>query len=93
MQESINFEIKIENKLCTFIVLHRFLSQSQDSFESFIDNLELNIDVISANNPYFTVILSDFNAKLSTQCRLDKSVYEGSRTDGLVSNDGLQLIN
>ena len=69
-------------------------SQSQDTFESFIDNLELNIDAIVAKDPYLIDILCDFNAKLSTWCRSDKSTYEGSRIDGLVSNYGLQqLIN
>ena len=94
LQECINFEIKIENKLCNFIVLYRSPSQSQDTFESFIDNLELNIDAIVAKDPYLIDILCDFNAKLSTWCRSDKSTYEGSRIDGLVSNYGLQqLIN
>ena len=94
LQECINFEIKIENKLCNFIVLYRSPSQSQDTFESFIDNLELNIDAIAAKNPYLIGILGDFNDKLSTWCRSDKSTYEGSRIDGLVSNYSLQqLIN
>ena len=66
LQECINFEIKIGNKLCNFIVLYRSPSQSQDTFESFIDNLELNIDAIAAKNPYLIGILGDFNAKLST---------------------------
>ena len=39
-------------------------------------------------------VLGDFNAKLSTWCWSHKSTYESSRTDGLVSNYGLQqLIN
>ena len=66
LHECINFEIKIENKVCNFIVLYRLPSQSQDAFESFIDNLELNTDVITAKNPYLIGILGDFNAKLST---------------------------
>ena len=66
LQECINFEIKIKNKICNFIVLYRSPSQSQDTFESFIDNLELNIDAIAAKNPYLIGILGDFNAKLST---------------------------
>ena len=38
--------------------------------------------------------MGDLNAKLTTWCRSDKSIYEGSRIDGLVSNYGLQqLIN
>ena len=69
-------------------------SQSQDTFESFVSNLELNTDAIAAKNPYLISILGDFNAKLSTWYRSDKSTYEGSRIDGLVSNYGLQqLIN
>ena len=66
LQECINFEIKIENKFFNFIVLYRLPSQSQDTFESFINNLELNTDAIAAKNPYLISILGDFNAKLST---------------------------
>ena len=94
LKECITLEINTENKLCNVIVLYRTSSQSQDTFESFIDNLELNIDTIATKNPYLIGILGDFNAKLSTWCRSDKSNYEGSRIDGLVSNYGLQqLIN
>ena len=94
LQECITLEINTENKLCNVIVLYRTSSQSQDTFESFIVNLELNIDTIAAKNPYLIGILGDFDAKLSTWCRSDKSNYEGSRIDGLVSNYGLQqLIN
>ena len=66
LQECINFEIKIENKFYNFIVLYRLPSQSQHTFESFINNLELNTDAIAAKNPYLISILGDFNAKLST---------------------------
>ena len=37
-------------------------------------------------------ILGDFNAELSTWYRSDKSTYEGSRMDGLVSNYALQQL-
>ena len=50
LQEYINFEMRIENKLCNFRVLYRSPSHSQDTFESFIDNLELNIDAIVAKS-------------------------------------------
>ena len=53
-------------------------SQSWGTFKSFIDNLELNIDAIAAENPYLIGILGDFNAKLSTWCRSDESTYQGS---------------
>ena len=65
LQECINFEIKIKGKLCNFITLYRSPNQCQDDFESFIDNIELNLDSIMTNNPFLTVILGDFNVKLS----------------------------
>ena len=62
----INFEIKIENKLCSCMVLYHSPSQSQDTFESFIDNLELTLMLLRLKNPYLIGILGDFNAKLRT---------------------------
>ena len=49
-----------------------------------MDNLKLNIDAIAAKKLYLIGILGDFNAKISTGCRSDKSTYEGSRIDDLV---------
>ena len=42
LQECINFELKIGDKLCNFISLYRSLSQSPDEFENFSENLEKN---------------------------------------------------
>ena len=92
LQECLNFEIKIGNKLCNFISLYRLPSQSQDTFETFIDNLELNIDKIAARNPFLIVILGGFNAKVNTWCKSNKTTYEGSKIDGLTSNFGLQQL-
>ena len=40
------------------------------------------------------MVLGDFNAKLNSWCKYDKSTYEVTRIDGLASNFGLQqLIN
>ena len=60
LQECINFEMKIGEKLCN---LNRSPSQSQDDFETFLKNVELNLDTILANNPFLTVVLGDFNVK------------------------------
>ena len=65
LQECINFEIKIKDKLCNFISLYRSPNQSQDDFESFINNLECNLDSVMVNNPFLIVSLGDFNAKSS----------------------------
>ena len=89
MQECINFEIKIKDKLCNFIGLYRSSNQSQDDFASFINNFELNHD---SHNPFLTVVLGDFNAKLSLWYSNDITAYEGSKIDGATSQFGLEQI-
>ena len=65
-----------------------------DHVESFANNFELNIDVITANNPFLTVVLSDFNIKSNLGFKGDKISCEGSKTDAITSQFGLeQLIN
>ena len=94
LQECIDFEMKIGEKLCNFVALYRSPSQSQDEFETFAKKLELNLDTISANNPFLTVVLGDFNAKSNLWYKKNKTTYEGSQIDGIVSQFGLhQLIN
>ena len=46
IKKCINFEIKIKDKLCSFITSYRSPNQSQDNFESFINNFELNRDSV-----------------------------------------------
>ena len=62
LQECINFEKKIADKADNFISLYRSHSQSEDEFESFAGNLELNLDLIALRNPYLIVALDEFNA-------------------------------
>ena len=63
LNECINFELKIGDKLCTFFNLYRSPSQSQDIFETFIDNFKLNSETLSQKNSFLLVALGDFNAK------------------------------
>ena len=63
LQECINLEMKIREKLCNFVALYRLPSQSQNEFKAFAKNVELNLDTISINNSFLTVVLGDFNAK------------------------------
>ena len=65
LQDCINFEIRIGSKLCGFVSLCRLPSQSQDDFEVFADNFELNSNTAAANNPFLNVVLGYFNAKLN----------------------------
>ena len=91
-QECINFEIKIADKICNFIYLYRSPSQFKDEFESFADNLELNLDPVVHRNPYFIVVLGDFNAQTKGWYPLGKATYEGTRIDGITSQFGLQQL-
>ena len=59
LQKCINFHLIIGDKLCHFITLYR----SHDEFNSFIKNLELNLDKATTFNPFFVVVLGDFIAK------------------------------
>ena len=52
--------------MCNFISLNKSPSQSKDIFESFVDNLQLNLNSITVKNPYIIVLLGDFNAQTST---------------------------
>ena len=62
-EECINFELNIGGKIYNFISLYRSPSQTQDEFEKFIDNLELNLDILCQNNPFLIVLIGDLNAR------------------------------
>ena len=65
LHESIAFELRIGDKLCSFISLYRSPNQSSDDFVSFLDNFELTLDALAQKNPFLMVALGDFNAKSS----------------------------
>ena len=71
LEECMNFEISFAGKVCNFISLYQSPSQSHDILETFVDNLELNLDTIANKNPYLIVILGDFNAKSSNWYKHD----------------------
>ena len=65
-----------------------------EDFETFADNLELNLDIIAKTNPFLTVFLDNFNAKLSKWYENNITSYEGTKIDGITSQFGMQqLIN
>ena len=82
------------NYVTFFVALYRSLSQSQETFKTSAKNFELNLDLTSANKPFLTVVLGDFNTKPNLWYKNDKATYEGSEIDGRASQFGLhQLIN
>ena len=63
LKECIVFLVLIANKLCNFITFYRSPSQPNDIFDQFADNLELSLDEVANHNPFFIVVLADFNVK------------------------------
>ena len=51
LEECINFELKLGDKLCHFVALYRSPSQAQDNFLIFSQNFELTLEKLSENNP------------------------------------------
>ena len=92
VEHIINFEMKIGEILCNFIVLYRSPSNSQNDFETFSKNFELNLDTISANSPFLPVVLGDFNVKPNLWCKNDKTSYEDWKIKGITSQFGLQQL-
>ena len=44
LPECINFELKIDGKLCNFLSLYKYTSQIQEDFETFSKKLEVNLE-------------------------------------------------
>ena len=94
LNECIRFELKISEKLCSFASLYRSPSQTQNEFDKFTDNLELNLDLVVQNNPYLFVVLGDSNAKLKNCYGCDKTYFEGDVLETLLYQFVLyQVIN
>ena len=90
LQEYINFELNIGGKICNFISLYRSPSQTQDEFEKFIDNLELNLETLCQNNPFLIVLIGDLNAKSKNWYSHDKTSHEGNEIENVTAQFGLQ---
>ena len=89
-----NFLVSITNKICRFIHIYRSPSQKQDKFQEFKSNLEINLDVLSANNPFLIVIIGDFNAKSTNWYLNDVTRFEGLKIEFLASQFAMsQVIN
>ena len=50
--------------------------KTQDEFDKFTDNLELNLDLAVQNNLYLEAVLSDFKAKSKNWYGFDKNNFE-----------------
>ena len=74
LQECINFEVSIGNKICQFIHLYGTPSQSQDKFYDFLTKLDMNLDDFFNSNLFLTTVIGDFNAKSNKWSEGDRSL-------------------
>ena len=84
LQECINFEVCIGNKICQFIHLYRTPSESQDEFHDFLTNLEMNLDDSFNSNPFLTTVVGDFNAKSKIGQRVTDQPLKGVKLNFLL---------
>ena len=52
LNECINFEVNIANKICRFTQLNRSPSQKQEESQAFKSSLDMNLDPLSTINPF-----------------------------------------
>ena len=64
-------------------------NQSEHDFENFCNDFELNLDAVSATNPFLIVAIGDFNTKSSNWYTGDTTT---SKTEAITSQFGLQKI-
>ena len=92
MQESICFELRVGDKNFDFLSLYRSPSQSKDDFDTFAENLELNLENLVQRNSFLVVAIGDFNPKSSNLFRQDKASFEGDTIENLTSQFGLHQV-
>ena len=63
LNECLTLELKVGVKVCSFVVLCKSPSQSQDEFETFSDNFEMTLDILTQNDLFLMTTIGDFNAK------------------------------
>ena len=71
LQECNNFEIKLRTKYALSYPYIDHLAK-KNQFQSFVDSLELNVEIIVAKNPDLIVAFGDFNTQTKTSKRLEK---------------------
>ena len=79
LQKCLSIEFSIRKKICRLVLLYRSPSQNQKEFNTFLDNLESNVESVSLSNPFLTILISDFNAKCASWYSKYNSMTEGSK--------------
>ena len=86
------YKFWIKNRWQTLYALYRSPSQSLNNFETFIDNLELNLETLSWKNPFLLVAIGDFNAKSKVWYCNDNTTSQGKALENVTSQFGLHQV-
>ena len=92
LNECLVVEILYNNKKCYLVTLYLFPNQNDIEFDDIITKFEILIDSIYSLNPYFVIILGDFNAKLNKWKTDDLDTKEGIKIDEVTSSFALSQI-
>ena len=65
VHECLSFEQQTGDKICNFVALYRYPSQSQDDFETFTNNFEMTLELLAQKNAFLLTDIGDVNAKSS----------------------------
>ena len=79
LSESILFQLQIGS-----ISLYRSPSQTADKFDSFFDNLKLNLETMTDNNPFLVVAIGDFNARSSSWCIMEILMHDHQASASMI---------
>ena len=88
LNEGINFELKIGDKLCTFVAPYRSPSQLQSDF----DNFKLNLETLSRKTLFLLVAIGDFNAKSKFWYCNDNTTSQGKALENATPQFGLYQV-
>ena len=79
LQECINFEVSIGNKICKFIHLYKTPSQPQDEFHNFLVNWETNQDDSFNSNTFLTTVIGDLMLNQANGQRMADGPSKGGK--------------
>ena len=81
--------VKIGHRICNFVSSYSSLKQFYCEFENFWKNFELILDD-SSLKPILLAVTVDFNAKSSNWYTSNIAISEGSKTETMFFQFGLQ---
>ena len=90
LRECLTLELTISNKKGYVITLYRSPSLTPNEVDSFISSLEKLLINITSSDPYFLILLGDFNAISKSWPVNDTTAGEGTQLENLTFLCGMK---